>query len=274
MADAKLTTLAGLGAYDVGESDDRPPLILLHGLTFDHTMWLPTLAELDGIDHGRRALALDLPGHGASATSESYDIESVAEVVHRAVGEAGLDAPVIVGHSLAAIVASVYAARFPTCGVVNVDQSLQTAPFSRFLQSIAEQLRGPNFPAMWEQFLASMHIDLLPHAGQELVRSTSNPEQDLVLGYWRDVLERPMNELLEWTEERLAALRAAATHYVVVAGSEPEAEYREWLGQKLPQATVTVFPGSGHFPHLAHPDRFAKCLAETGSWNAKSSGPS
>jgi pimeloyl-ACP methyl ester carboxylesterase len=27
-----------------------------------------------------------------------------------------------------------------------------------------------------------------------------------------------------------------------------------------------VLPGSGHFPHLAHPDRFAQCLARTGGW--------
>jgi pimeloyl-ACP methyl ester carboxylesterase len=44
----------------------RPPLVLLHGLTFDRSLWRPSLAELRRIDPGRRVLALDLPGHGAS----------------------------------------------------------------------------------------------------------------------------------------------------------------------------------------------------------------
>ena len=260
--------LAGLAVDDVGESDARPPLVLLHGLTFDRTMWQPALTELDRTDPGRRALAFDLPGHGDSPGWESYDVDSIAHGVHRAVEEAGLDQPVIVGHSLAAIIAGVYAAQFPTRGVVNVDQPLQTAAFAGFLQSIADQLRGPGFPAMWEQFAASMHVELLPESAQQLVRSTTNPRQDLVLGYWREVLERPASELAEMTSAGLAALRAAETPYLIVAGSDPEPDYRQWLNEVLPQAVITVLAGSGHFPHLAHPGGVAECLATTAHWTA------
>jgi pimeloyl-ACP methyl ester carboxylesterase len=263
-----LRDLAGLAADDMGESDARPPLVLLHGLTFDRTMWRPALAQLGHIDPGRRALALDLPGHGESASWESYDVDSVAHGVHRAVVEAGLDEPVIVGHSIAAIIAGVYATQFPTRGAVNVDQPLQTAAFAGFLQSIADQLRGPDFPAVWEQFAASMHIEMLPASAQQLVRSTSNPRQDLVLGYWREVLERPPSELAAQTSAGLAALRTADLNYLIIAGSDLEPDYREWLDEALPQAVVTVLPGSGHFPHLAHPQRFAECLAGTAQWSA------
>ena len=182
--------------------------------------------------------------------------------------QAGLEEPVIVGHSVAAIIATVYAGQFPTRGVVNVDQPLQTAAFAGFLQSIADQLRGPAFPAIWEQFAASMHIEMLPASAQRLVRSTSNPDQDLVLGYWREVLERPVSELAELTSAGMAALRAHAVPYLIVAGGDLEPDYRQWLGEELPQAVITVLPGSGHFPHLAHPDRFAECLAATGHWAA------
>jgi len=260
--------LAGLAADDVGESDTRSPLVLLHGLTFDRTMWKPALAQLSHIDPGRRALAFDLPGHGESPGWESYDVDSVAHGLHRAVVEAGLDKPVIVGHSLAAVIATVYAAQFPTRGVVNVDQPLQTIAFAGFLQSIADQLRGPGFPAVWEQFAASMHVEMLPASAQQLVQSTSNPRQDLVLGYWREVLEQPASEIAERASTGLATLRTADVPYLIVAGSDPEPEYRQWLGEALPQAVITVLPGSGHFPHLAHPGRFAECLAATAQWTA------
>lgn len=263
MADETQRMLAGLAAWDRGESDDRPPLVLLHGLTFDHTMWQPSLDELDRVDPGRRAIAFDLPGHGGSPRWESYDIERVAEAVHAAVEEAGLDEPVVVGHSLAAIVASVYAGRFPTTAVVNVDQPLQTAEFAAFVQSIADQLRGPHFAALWERFAASMHAEVLPAAAQELVRATSRPEQAVVLGYWRDVLERPASELTEWIDTVTATLRADKVPYLVVTGDEPDPAYRAWLQERIPQATFSVFAGAGHFPHLALPDRFAQLLADT-----------
>jgi pimeloyl-ACP methyl ester carboxylesterase len=262
--EAVIRTLAGLAADDSGRSDARPPLVLLHGLTFDRSLWRPLLTELQGIDPGRRALTLDLPGHGESPGWPTYDVESVAHGVHRAVEEAQLQSPVVVGHSIAGVIATVYAAHYPTRGVINVDQPLQVAPFAGLVQSLADKLRGPAFPAVWQMFAASMHIERLPAAGQELVRSSSQPRQDLVLGYWREVLDRPVSELADMVGTTLAAVRAAGVPYLLVAGDDLAAGYREWLTEMLPQATVTVWPGSGHFPHIAHPSRFAACLAAAG----------
>lgn len=258
-------TLAGLAADDYGHADDRAPLVLLHGLTFDRSLWRPAMAELYRIDPGRRGLALDLPGHGASPGWPFYDVQSLARGVHRAVEEAGLQSPVVVGHSIAGIVATAYAAQYPTRGVINVDQPLQVAPFAEMVQSLADKLRGPAFPAVWQMFASSMHIELLPEAAQELVRSSSQPRQDLVLAYWREVLDRPVSELADFAAAALEAVRGAGVPYLVVAGASLEPEYQRWLSSMLPQAAVTVWPGSGHFPHLAHPDRFAECLAATAS---------
>ena len=205
---AVIRTLAGLAADDSGESDDRPPLVLLHGLTFDRSMWRPSLDELQRIDPGRRVLTLDLPGHGASRGWPSYDVASVARGVFRAVEEAELDSPVVVGHSISGVIATFYAAQYPTRGVINVDQPLQIAPFADLVQSLAGQLRGPGFPGAWQMFAASMHVELLPDAGQELVRSSCRPRQDLVLGYWREVLDRPAASSPTWS--RLRSPRYAA----------------------------------------------------------------
>ena len=249
-----------------GDPDDRAPLILLHGLTFDRAMWRPALAELATIDPGRRVLAVDLPGHGRSPAWPSYDAEGVAEAVHRAALAAKLPAPVLVGHSVAAMIATVYAARYPARGVVNVDQWLQIEPIARLVQSQAGQIRGPGFPAIWEMFEASMHMELLPSAAQELLRSARYLGQDLITGYWRELLERPVAELASDVAAMLAGLRAAKVPYLFIAGHDVEPEYQDWLNHALPRARVTVWPGSGHFPHLAHPRRFAECLTATACW--------
>ena len=82
---------AGLAGSLEGDPDHRAPLILLHGLTFDRRMWRPALAELRKIDPGRQVLAVDLPGHGRSPAWPSYDLEGIAEGVHRAVGKRSCD---------------------------------------------------------------------------------------------------------------------------------------------------------------------------------------
>ena len=64
----------GLAVDDWGRSDDRAPLVLLHGLTFNRAIWRPIVAGLQRIDPGRRVLSIDLPGHGDSPPQPSYDL--------------------------------------------------------------------------------------------------------------------------------------------------------------------------------------------------------
>jgi len=260
MQEKPMRFLARLAADEYGDSDELAPLVLLHGLTFDRGLWLPVLNELRRTDPRRRVLVIDLPGHGDSSPWPSYATSSVAEAVHRAVVEAQLPSPVIVGHSISAVIATIYAATYPTRGVVNVDQSLQVAPFAGLLKSLTDQLRGPAFASVWAMFAASMHVELLPRSAQRLVRASSRPRQDLVLGYWREVLDQPVEDLVAKAEAGLHAVRAARVPYLVAAGSELEPGYAGWLAETLPESRVTVWPGSGHFPHLAHPDLFAAAL--------------
>jgi hypothetical protein len=89
-----------------------------------------------------------------------------------------------------------------------------------------------------------MHIELLPEAAQRLVRARSRPRQDLVLGYWRELLDEPVEEVVAIAEAGLQAVRAAHVPYLIVAGSEMEPNYANWLATSLPESRVTVWAGS------------------------------
>jgi pimeloyl-ACP methyl ester carboxylesterase len=164
------------------------------------------------------------------------------------------------------VIATIYAARYPARGVVNVDQPLQVEPFAQLVRSLAGPLRGPGFAQVWEQFEASMGIGLLPQYAQDLLQAHRYARQDLVTGYWREVLDEPPGELARKTADGLAALRDAKVPYLFVAGDDPGQKYLDWQHRELPQAEVIVWPGSGHFPHLAQPGRFAELLAGTTRW--------
>jgi pimeloyl-ACP methyl ester carboxylesterase len=257
----------GLVADDLGRSDGRPPLVLLHGLTFDRRMWRPALTELEAIDPGRRVLAFDLPGHGDSPDSTSYTIEALVESIHAAVIEAELEAPVMVGHSAAAGTATVYAARHPSRGVISVEGTIRVGAFAGMARSMEPMLRGTGFNVMWDRITTNVfRLDEVAPDVREFVLATGRPRQEIVLGYWQELFERTPEDLDAWVANSAAAIRASGVPFVAIVGQDPSPEEVAWLQSNLPEARTMVWPNSGHFPHLAHPRRFAELLAETGTW--------
>jgi pimeloyl-ACP methyl ester carboxylesterase len=250
-----------LAADDCGVSDDRAPVIFLHGLSFDRRQWQPTMCELASISPGRRMVAFDLPGHGASPSLSSYDVRDLADIVHEAAAEAELEAPVVVGHSFGGVLATSYAARFPARGVINIDQPLRAEGFARMLRQAAPALRGPEYATIWNSLVVGMHAELLPEPARRMVLDSPIPSRELLLGYWRELLEAPPAELSARVERDLAALRSNSVPYRYVAGEDPNKEYTHWLRSMLPDVAITAFPGSGHFPHLARPRELAELLA-------------
>ncbi|MFF3753746.1 alpha/beta fold hydrolase [Streptomyces sp. NPDC002018] len=257
--------VGGLAAESHGAAaaDDRPPLLLLHGLSYDRRQWGPLLRELASTDPARRVLALDLPGHGGSPRHDSYALDEVAAAVHRAVSESGLTAPTVVGHSLGGVLATVYAARYPASGVVNIDQPLLAGGFADMLRRNEPVLRSPAYGRIWDSLLARMGVESLPRPVRDLARPPVPPAQDLLLGYWNELLVRPASELREHRAHDLARIASQGIPYHYVTGEEADPGYLAWLRETSPGVAVTVLPGSGHFPHLVHLAELARILAAT-----------
>jgi len=244
-----------LAAESTGTDAGGLPVVLVHGLTFRRAVWTPLRAELTG----RRVLAVDLPGHGDSPEWERYDLAEVADAVHGAIVAAGFEDPILVGHSIGAVVATVCAARHPVRAVVNVDQSLLAGPFADFLRSARDRLRGPEYRKVWDQLVEGMGIAEISAERRGFLHSA--PSSALLLGYWRELLETPADELRARREAELAALRAAGTAYCYVSRAEPNPAYAAWLAAALPAAESVVVPGSGHFPHVGQPEKLADIVA-------------
>jgi pimeloyl-ACP methyl ester carboxylesterase len=259
------TTYTGLAADDAGKSDERAPIVFLHGLTFDRTMWRPTMAELETLDPRRRAIALDLPGHGGSPDASSYTLEVTVERVHAAIIEAGLRDPILVGHSASTSVAAMYATQHQTSGIVLVEGTFLVAGFAEMLRSLEPVLRGPGFGAAWSRISEyAFRLDEVAPDVRAFVEATSRPRQDVVLGYWQDLFARTPAELQAWLDEGAARMRQIGLTVTSVVGQDPGADEAAWLEANLPEARIEVWHGSGHFPHLAHPRGFAELLAPMG----------
>src|SRR5947209_4609740 len=256
-------TIAGMAADLYGFADERPPLVLLPGLTFDRRIWQPVLGHLARIDPGRQVLALDLPGHGESPDQLPHSMAHIAGLIRQAVQGAGLDAPVMVGHSMAGGFASVYASQHRTSGVINIDALPDPAMFA-LLRSMEGQIRGDGFPGVWAKMEQSFRTDLLPLPTRHLVAHNSRPRQDLVVSYWDDLLTQTPDQLNAMLTGGVAAIAASGVPYLLILGAEPAPDSHQRFGDTLPQLKTEVWAGTGHFPHLVHPGRFAQRLAAAG----------
>jgi pimeloyl-ACP methyl ester carboxylesterase len=237
-------------AYDM--EGTGPPVIFVHGLTFDRRTWRPVIDQLDG---SVTSITIDLPGHGDSG-GEPAPLESVTEQIHRLLEALDIERPVVVGHSIAAAIAGLYAAAHPARGIVWVDQATEVLPFARMLHQIAPILRGPAFDQIWPDIENSLGLDRIPEPARALVLDTHKVRQDVVLGYWDQVLTTDPAELQAWIDGKAARIQ---TPCLAVFGRPATDGERERLA-RLPDAQIEEWAGDGHFVHLVDPQRFATRL--------------
>jgi pimeloyl-ACP methyl ester carboxylesterase len=237
------------------------PLVFLHGLTFDRRMWDPVL---DALPFTHRAIAFDLPGHGDSAALAQQRLDIVAEAIHAAVLDLGLDAPIVVGHSDGGRLAAIYAAAFRVAAVVSVEAPMRLEPFAELLRSLRPQLAGDRFAEAWAIFQDSWQMELLPAEARALLRAGDRRGDDalrqLVLTYYADLLERPLDDVLRTRDAALDRLRAAGTPYLAIHSHCVDPFDAAWLHERLPQAELLVWPVGHRFPHLTHPARLVVLL--------------
>jgi pimeloyl-ACP methyl ester carboxylesterase len=232
-------------------------LVLVHGITESRRAWDPLIDSL-AADHS--VVAVDLRGHGESPRVPPYEPFTMAADVFEVVERVGGGDPLLIGHSLGAIVVSLYAANAPVRGVINIDQPLELGGFNELLCSIEPMLRGDD-----AEFQAVMHdvftmlYGPLPERERERLVALAHPEQDVVLGVWGTVLESTPEALNSLMSDGLAAITAP---YLALHGEDLGHDYAEWLMSRVKNATIEVWPGLGHYPHLIERDRFLARVRE------------
>ena len=100
-------------AYSGGKRFDAslPAIVFIHGAMHDHSVW--TLLARWFAHHGRAVLAPDLPGHGQSGGPPLESVEAITDWIIALLDAAGVDAAVLVGHSMGSLIALETAARAP-----------------------------------------------------------------------------------------------------------------------------------------------------------------
>jgi pimeloyl-ACP methyl ester carboxylesterase len=234
--------------YDI--SGEGPPVVFIHGLTSFRQTWDPITTLLA---KEFTCVRIDLRGHGASSAAQEYSMQSLVGDVHAVVQEAGLGEPAVVGHSLGATVAAVYAAAYDARAVVCVDQSLRFGEFAALVQAHADALRSVR--TMEAVLSIDRALQLEPYGDvAELERRVRAFPREVVLGFWDALLTSPPEQLTATAEAILPRIGAPL---LSLHGSPPSAGYESWLMGLVRGARLEIWDGAGHMLHLVHPRRFA-----------------
>lgn len=185
------------------------PVLLLHGLLFDRTIWWPAAAELAGAG---TVVAPDLPGHGLSPGRAECALDRIAHELALLVEKLGLHrAPLVVGHATSARLALAFADAYATHDVITLDEP-------------AGEITGV------DDLIGSVRLDGVP----EQYRPYAEPRRDAaMLGAYRGWLAQPPTRRTEPALAGRAGSRSAAAPETLFAQLRDPAAFAADLRSRL-----------------------------------------
>lgn len=245
---APTRTAAGMFHSDLGPAGG-PALLLLHGAGGTHRHWPEAMRALPG----RRAIALDLPDHGASPGPAPAGVPGLARSVLGLLDALGLERAVIAGHSMGGAVALTLALEAPArvAGLCLVGTGarlrvspavLQAAADPAAMAAAADSVAAWSFGEAASEGLRREYVEGL------LANAPGVVHGDFAACDAFDVMGR------------LGEIRAPA---LVICGSEDRLtppRYSEFLRDRIAGARLEIVPGAGHMVMLEAPAEVARLV--------------
>jgi pimeloyl-ACP methyl ester carboxylesterase len=256
---------AEVNYVEIGEGE---PVLFLHGISGCWQNWLENLPHFG---RGRRVIALDLPGFGASPMpSWGIDMPAYGRLVHDFCKRLGVEGATVVGNSMGGFIAVEAATTGPArfsrlvlvsaAGILNTwnPEARATATayaWKRFGPLVADRgewiishprsrqailgpfMRYPNrlrADLLWEQMNGGMRCPGFGDALRALIR--------------HDIRERlgaiEMPTMIVWGQsDRVIPMAAALSYH-----------------RRIPHSCLEIFERTGHVPQLERPARFNALL--------------
>jgi pimeloyl-ACP methyl ester carboxylesterase len=232
--------------YEVAGSGD-PPIVLVHGWCCDLTFFAP---QIEHFSRNHRVVAVDLRGHGQSDKPEQeYTIAGFADELMTFCRGMGLMKPIIMGHSMGAMIAAELTHWHPELplalilldGMIVGPQTLRDT-----VQHHLDTLHGGDYREAQRAFVADAMF--LPTSDQELrdriaERMASAPQH---------VMISALEGILRWDGE--AAAQTCSGPALNLSAAHPANDLAR-LQELCPQWVMGQTVGAGHFHQLEVPEQ-------------------
>jgi len=228
------------------------PVVFVHSLAGNTHQWA---AQLRHIRTMRRAVALDLRGHGQSLppANGDYAIESMAQDVQTVVDQLGIERFILVGHSMGGSVAGAYAGADPerVAGLLLVDPSgdstkMPIEQVQQYLGTLESEAYSNVVEGYWSQLLTGSSET----TQAKLMQDLRDTPKATVVGVFKALFKyNPVPALERYDGPRLSVITAInetpfSVHHLV---------------PNLPHKMLT---GTGHWLQLDKPEEFNRIMDE------------
>jgi N-formylmaleamate deformylase len=181
--------------YRTGHGD-KPPLVLVHGFSDNGLCWTPVARDLDA---EYDIVMPDMRGHGLSERVQPGDKVDMAADVAGLIRTLGLTRPIVIGHSMGAMIIYQIGVRFPELASALV---LEDPPW--WLLPPGETM-PPSRPA--ENPIAQWAKSLSNQTLEELLAQYRKEHPD-----WPEELVRPMCESKKQLDQTIVHIMTARMH--------------------------------------------------------------
>ena len=247
----------GLRVHYESYGAGREALVFIHGWACDLTFWRGQEALYNQPD--RRALLIDLPGHGSSdKPHRAYPIEFFARAVEAVMRDAQTERAVLIGHSLGGPIAYAFLREFPekASALVLVDAFVSRhmagpadrAATAAHFAKVARSLQGAAGERNFAERVESCFTPRTPAALRAAIRAkmTATPK------HVRIAALSSISSLRPPPDDEIFDLPAIA-----IQAAEPGMQARfELMRSIFPRMQLNSWEGAGHFLMLEDPQRF------------------
>lgn len=266
--ESRWATVRGLRFhYRVVGGPGRPPVVWLHGLMGHAREWDVAARELAAT---HQVWVLDQRGHGQSDWAEDYSRYELAEDLLAWIEQLGLERPVVVGHSMGAMVALLAAARRPDrigrLVVIDVAPKFVGGDLAAFLRESIQDMATASYATVGEALRDRAGG---PRARPELIRR--NAEQNLVRGEdgrlrWRFDGRGLVDAMGSVSVAALwGAIDAVSCPVLLLRGEhslELSAELAEEMVHRLGDARLATITDAGHDIGMEQPEQAGRAVLE------------
>jgi pimeloyl-ACP methyl ester carboxylesterase len=161
------------------------PVVLVHGLGFGQRSWDRVAPRLSA--EGLRVVSYDQRGHGGSDVSGDYSPSAFDEDLAAVLEQLKLEKPILVGHSLGAIIALYYAASHKSCaGVVCVEGGVPLELPRADWESMEAEMRRPLLRLwVWAMKVVRLGTKLSFDELRRVVEEHDVKQSELDVAYYR-----------------------------------------------------------------------------------------
>ncbi len=233
-------------AYEAAGSGDAP-MVFLHGWSCDRSYLDP---QFEHFAAAHRVATADLRGHGQSSSPEPapgvYSVGTLADDVLAVAQDASLEQPIMVGHSLGALVALTCGARQGTVrAVVMIDPApIVNAPVKEFLGQSAVVVEQDEDASWRRGFANGWFLPTDTARRSEIIQGMSALAPNIAAASLRAIADF----------DGAAALRTVDVPLLSIGSAVPTDNPAD-LRDACPTITIGQTVGSGHFNHLEVPDQ-------------------